>query len=372
MSELVALRMPKWGLSMQEGTVVHWWKEVGSSVTEGEELVDIETPKITNVVESPATGVLRRKVAHVGDTLPIGALIGVVAPSRISDAEIDSYVSEFQAKFVPGSDAGDDLGTLELTAVEVGGRTIRVGRSGSGKDVPAVFLHGFSGDLNTWVLNTAAIASEREVVVIDLPGHGGSSKDVGDGSLATLAQTVAAVLSNLNIDRAHIVGHSMGAAVAAKLAIDRPELVLSLVLICPSSLPGNLMSEDFLNRIVEAQRARDLRPALEMLFFNPALATKEMADEMAKFKRLDGVGESLVRLRDRLVGDEDRSQLAADLPKIHRATVIASHNDRIVGVPDEAALPKGFRLHWIEGAGHMPHIESAAEVNAILTETMRL
>jgi pyruvate dehydrogenase E2 component (dihydrolipoamide acetyltransferase) len=59
--------MPKWGLSMQEGTVVDWLKPLGEPVSEGEELVEIETAKIVNVAESPASGVLRRTVAASGE-----------------------------------------------------------------------------------------------------------------------------------------------------------------------------------------------------------------------------------------------------------------------------------------------------------------
>jgi pyruvate dehydrogenase E2 component (dihydrolipoamide acetyltransferase) len=371
MSAVTPIRMPKWGLSMQEGTIVNWWKELGAAVAEGDELVDIETSKITNVFEAPQAGTLRRILAQQGETLPVGALIGVVAGDDASDADIDAFVSDFQANFKPGEGAEDAVGALALTNVDAGGRVIRVGRAGQADGTPIVLLHGFSGDMNNWLFNIEALAANAPVIALDLPGHGGSSKDVGDGSLATLAASVADTLKALDTGKAHVIGHSLGAAVAARYAADNPDRIASLTLIAPALFPGTKASEEFLTGIVEAQRARDLKPFVEMLFADPSLVTKDMLEDMTKFKRLDGVEEALSVLRDRLVAATDAPALAAYLAKIPRAIIIASKTDQIVGAPDESALPKSFKVIWIDGAGHMPHLEKAAEVNAILAEAVR-
>jgi pyruvate dehydrogenase E2 component (dihydrolipoamide acetyltransferase) len=362
--------MPKWGLSMQEGTIAHWWKDDGAQVTEGEDLVDIETPKITNVLESPGTGTLRRVVARGGETLPIGSLLGVIAPADVTDAEIESFIEEYRTNFIP-EDAAAEGGGLVLSAIDAGGRILQIGRAGSGTRAPAVLIHGYAGDMNNWLFNIPALAADRPVIALDLPGHGGSSKDVGDGSLASLAKDVAVALDALGVARCHIVGHSLGGAVAARLAIDRPALVASLILICPSSLPGNDVSAEFLEGIVEARRPRDLKPVLDLLFADSGLVTKQMTEDMAKFKRLDGVDEALVRMKDQLLSSEDASALARDLAKIPSATIIASRADRVVGGPDETAIPASFRIHWIDGVGHMPHLEKPDIVNGILSELLR-
>lgn len=89
------LTMPKLGLTMKEGSVAAWHVAPGGAVTEGEPVVDIETSKITAAHDAPASGVLRRQVAALGQILPVGALIGVIAGRDVPDAAIDAFIAAF-------------------------------------------------------------------------------------------------------------------------------------------------------------------------------------------------------------------------------------------------------------------------------------
>jgi pyruvate dehydrogenase E2 component (dihydrolipoamide acetyltransferase) len=95
MSTLHALTVPKWGMSMEEGEISQWRVAVGDKLAVGDEVVDIETSKITNAAESPVAGTLVRIVGEVGQTLKVGMLLGVVATGAASDKDIDAFVASF-------------------------------------------------------------------------------------------------------------------------------------------------------------------------------------------------------------------------------------------------------------------------------------
>ena len=100
--------MPKWGIEMQEGTVTAWNVELGRHVDKGDALLDVETEKIVNSVESPASGTLRRMLAPAGDTFTVGALIAVLSDPDVAETDIDAFVTNFKpfdASFAEGSTA---------------------------------------------------------------------------------------------------------------------------------------------------------------------------------------------------------------------------------------------------------------------------
>jgi len=88
--------MPKWGIEMREGTVVGWHVGEGKDIDKGDELIDIETDKIVNTMEAPASGVLRRHLVGEGETLNVGTLLGVVAAAKVDDAAIDAFIAAFE------------------------------------------------------------------------------------------------------------------------------------------------------------------------------------------------------------------------------------------------------------------------------------
>src|SRR5437667_210407 len=91
-------------------------------------------------------------------------------------------------------------------------------------------------DLGNWLFNQQALAEKHVVYALDLPGHGESSKDVGAGTLDELAAVAAAFLETVGVQSAHLVGHSLGGAVALAMASSAPERVRSLSLICSAGL----------------------------------------------------------------------------------------------------------------------------------------
>ena len=361
---LRSLTMPKWGLSMQEGTVGPWSVQEGATIAEGDELVDVETSKIVNTFEAPFAGHLRRIVGREGETLPVGALLAVFGPADAAEEEIDAFVSDFQARFVPQDEEAS--GAPESVQVGIGeARALRAVITGVGEP-PVVFLHGFGGDLDNWAAVRSALASSRRTVAIDLPGHGGSTKILTGAAPADLAADVAHALDALDIPRAHLIGHSLGGAVALAFALAHPERTESLALICAAGLPGGRLDSGYLDGFLAARRARDLAGVLSQLFADPAFATRELAESVLKARRLDGTEDALAAIRRAM----DSSAFAIESARLGSLQapllIVASARDQIVGAPDRASLPAHARLIVIEDAGHMPHAEKPAAVIAAL------
>ena len=359
--------MPKWGLAMQEGMVAAWHVEEGAAIAKGQEIMDIETSKIANVFESLGTGTLRRRLVDAGETVPVGALLGVVADPAVPDAEIDAFVSEFQAKFAERLAAQASEQGPEPATIDVDGRRIRYLKLGDAAGEPVVFLHGFGGDLNNWLFNQTEIAEAKATYALDLPGHGGSTKDVGDGTVRGLAGTVLATLDALGVKRAHFVGHSMGGSVSLYLALEEPGRVASATLICSGGL-GTEIAMEYIDGFIGASRRRKLEPVLQMLVADPEVVTGEMLEDVLKFKRLDGVDAALKKLRDGLFrgGRQSgtfRDRIGTARPPIQ---VIWGAQDRIIPATHADGLPETVGVTILDGAGHLAHMEKAGEVNALI------
>src|SRR5919199_5502312 len=73
------LVMPKWGLSMQEGLISRWLKQEGDPVARGEPVLEVETEKMTNLVEAPAAGILARILFPAGSTVAVTRPIALIA-----------------------------------------------------------------------------------------------------------------------------------------------------------------------------------------------------------------------------------------------------------------------------------------------------
>src|SRR5438132_10939892 len=139
-SEITAITMPKWGRTMTEGKVLGWLKREGDAVSASDELLEIETTKITNVMEAGETGTLRRIVATAGATLPIGGLLAVLAPAEAPEAEIDAFVATYSV-VEPEADEKIEAASTPRE-IEVDGRRLRYLELGEGDGVPVLLVHG--------------------------------------------------------------------------------------------------------------------------------------------------------------------------------------------------------------------------------------
>jgi len=103
--------------------------------------------------------------------------------------------------------------------------------------IPLLFLHGWHADARVWQPIVAELGEDYHTISIDLRGFGRSSDAPGPYRVETFADDVSALIAELDLDPMVVVGHSMGAAIAQRLAVDRPDAVEALVLIAP--VPAN-------------------------------------------------------------------------------------------------------------------------------------
>jgi pyruvate dehydrogenase E2 component (dihydrolipoamide acetyltransferase) len=242
---------------------------------------------------------------------------------------------------------------------------VRHARRGPERGVPVLFLHGFGGDLGNWLFNLDAVAARHPVIALDLPGHGQSDVKLPGSTLPALAGFVAALLDRLDVERVHLVGHSMGAAIGAQLALDHPARVASLALVAPAGL-GETIDAGYIEGFVAAASRRELKPVVERLFADPSLVSRALLDELLKYKRLDGVGELLTTLGDALfAGGRQVDRPVARLAGVP-LLIVWGEQDQVIPAAQAADAPAGAEVVVLPGAGHMPMMEQAAEFNARL------
>lgn len=108
MADIRSLEMPKWGMTMEEGTLTKWLFSEGDSVSEGDVLAEAESSKLTGEIESPMSGKLARIIVSEGETVAVATALAVLADSSASDAEIDEFTASLGGSGA-GASSQDDV-----------------------------------------------------------------------------------------------------------------------------------------------------------------------------------------------------------------------------------------------------------------------
>jgi pyruvate dehydrogenase E2 component (dihydrolipoamide acetyltransferase) len=165
----------------------------------------------------------------------------------------------------------------------------------------------------------------------------------------------------------------MGAAIASQLALDAPERVASLALICPAGL-GEAINTGYTEGFAAAESRRDLKPVVEQLFHNPELVTRSLLEDLLKYKRIDGV-QALLRELGSALFQSGRQRATPGLRLSDPALpvlVVWGESDRIIPALQAANAPPHAQVEVLKGAGHLVMLEKATEVNALLRKHLAL
>lgn len=360
---IVPIVMPKWGLSMKEGKVTGWLMEDGSRINPGDAILEVETDKIAGAVEAHDGGVLRRRVGEPDTVYPVKSLLGVIADPSVPEEEIDQFVAAY---VTPSADDDEEEQGPKYEFVETAAGQLRYAKRGSGDDT-VVLIHGFGGDLDGWLFNIDALGEAATVYALDLPGHGQSTKKLDNPGLETMTAALSEFMAKVGIGSAHLVGHSMGGAIAMHMAADDPGKVDSLTLICPAGLGKEIGG--YVDAFVAAQGRKDLKPVLEQLFADKSLVSRQLVDDVLKYKRLDGVEPLLKDLAASLFAGQTQQDLPVERlgDRAPPTLVIWGKQDEIIPAAHAENLP-GAKVVVFDDAGHMVYMEKASDVNALIKQ----
>lgn len=262
----------------------------------------------------------------------------------------------------------DGLAPVQAS-VTVLGSTLGYLEAGSGPVV--VLLHGLAGSADEWRPTIAALAPAHRVIAPDLIGFGRSDKPLIAYRPATLTDFLEAQLEALHVTHATIVGNSLGGWIAARLALQRPDLVDRLVLVDSAGLASLPRSAG--TRTMEALRlasSEDFQWVTRLAFYDQSVATRPAAFAALSARIAAGDGYAIDRLVDAILRGADT--LDRDLPRLRQPTLIVwGGADRLV--PLDQALRfqhaiRGSRSVVLEHCGHMPQIECPEALNARIIE----
>ena len=255
--------------------------------------------------------------------------------------------------------------------IDAGGHRIRYLVMGEGGEA-IVLVHGFAGSLESWEANQPHLAAAgRTVAALDLPGHGESSLAVGSGSLDELAGAVLAYMDAVGIRRAHLVGHSMGAAACLVLADRAPGRVRTLTLAGPAGL-GQKINADLIRGLVVASERAELATQLRFLFADPASVTEAMLERLVAYKRRPGVTEALAKIASNRYSGTPSGRQLREVVGIVPTLLVWGVDDRMIPAPAPGEIVRpGVLIRVLPHAGHMVQAEASEAFNELVTEFAR-
>ena len=259
----------------------------------------------------------------------------------------------------------------------------------AGEGPPVVLIHGMLNSSSHWRSVALNLAGEYTVIAPDLIGHGDSAAPRGDYSLGAHAASIRDLLAAIGVDRATVVGHSLGGGVAMQFFYQFPQRVERLVLISSGGLgrevspmlrtaamPGvsGLLSLTIHPRLLAGLRAlghrmreRGMGSGVYIQAIARALSPLENADARGAFLQ---TLRSVIDIHGQRVSATDRLYLLESMPTM----IVWGERDHTIplehGRRAHAAIPHS-RFRTLPGAAHFPHLEDPDGLSALLREFVR-
>jgi pimeloyl-ACP methyl ester carboxylesterase len=408
--------MPQVGQDLTEGKITALNVKLGDRVKKGDIVAEVESEKAAFDVEAFESGTVIEIRYQVGDMATVLQPIMVVGePGEAPEQAVTQASPAASAATMPHQDgktlhgpavgrtqagagssplarrlaaeAGVDVALLKGTGpggavvkkdvdsrrktplAIAGGSPLRSLQPGSGD--PVVFIHGFGADLSAWRPFIPHLGLPNPILALDLPGHGANA-DLAAEDFGSLAARVREALAASGLNRFHLAAHSLGAAVAARLAGDGGLDIRSLSLLSPAGL-GPRINGDFIAGFLSAGSEAALRAWLELLVHKPSTLPGALVRATLAARDAGPLATAQARLAAGVFSGN--TQLFSIRDALDRypgpLRVIIGNEDRIIPAAYADQLPPHAALHRLALVGHLPQLEATALVARLVAETVR-
>ncbi|MCD9188000.1 MAG: alpha/beta fold hydrolase [Pyrinomonadaceae bacterium] len=254
--------------------------------------------------------------------------------------------------------------------VTVFGAKIRYLEAGDAAKPTVFLLHGLGAQAESWALTIPALSANYRVIAPDQVGFGKSDKPLLKYRVATYADFLDKFMSELKIEKAHLVGNSMGGWVATLFAIKYPNKVGKLVL---ADSAGIVPANADINQIYQLNNSTrdEIRANLKLIFANPMLQNNEgLVDQFFTQRVIANDGYTINAIIESIKRKEDF--LNGELGKVAKPTLIIwGKQDGLLPVSDATIFNKGIKdseLLIFDNCGHVPQFEKAPDFNKAVSE----
>lgn len=255
------------------------------------------------------------------------------------------------------------------TAISADGVPIRYEVRGEG-DPALVFVHGWSCDRSYWSAQLPYFARDHLVVAIDLAGHGESGLDRKEWTMGSFGEDIVAVVRKLDLDKAVLIGHSMGGPAVIEAARRMPEGVLGLVVADFLQDFERKYSQEFVDGWIDSLKpdyaAAVKKFVAEALFIKKSdpVLVERISQDMSSAPQAVGIG--AIRAEFDFLNDLTRIVKDMEAP----ITCINSDVEPTRTEVNRRYAP-GFQAKIMSGVGHFNMMEASDIFNALLEETVK-
>ena len=230
-----------------------------------------------------------------------------------------------------------------------------------------IFVHGWSADRSSWHQQMHGLETGRRLVAVDLIGHGESDAPETEYSKSLFAESVAAVMDDLDIERAILVGHSMGVTVARQFYRLYPDRVEALVAVDGAMIP---MSPERLDQMMAPLRRSDYKEVMETMMEQMSAVAPGLSTEDAEHLKAVTLSTPQHVLLGSAEASRDPEVWKPDPIEVPLLVLMAKNPFSPVPLDENQALVRRvasrLEYHEWEGVSHLLTMERPDEFNALL------